>query len=62
GGVGFNPNVTSTPNGLGLGAYLQTNTNNVREVLTQEFRLTGTMDRLKVRLACKQDSRKNVPS
>jgi iron complex outermembrane recepter protein len=46
GGVGFNPNVTSTPNGLGLGAYLQTNTRNVREVLTQEFRLTGTMDRL----------------
>lgn len=46
GGVGFNPNVTSTPNGLGLGAYLQTNTNNSREVLTQEFRLTGTTDRL----------------
>lgn len=46
GGVGFNPNVTSTPNGLGLGAYLQTNTNNAREVLTQEFRLTGTADRL----------------
>jgi outer membrane receptor protein involved in Fe transport len=46
GGVGFNPNVTSTPNGLGLGAYLQTNTNNSREVLTQEFRLTGTADRL----------------
>jgi iron complex outermembrane receptor protein len=46
GGVGFNPNVTSTPNGLGLGAYLQTNTRNVREVLTQEFRLTGTADRL----------------
>jgi outer membrane receptor protein involved in Fe transport len=46
GGVGFNPNVTSTPNGLGLGAYLQTNTNNAREVLTQEFRLTGTTDRL----------------
>lgn len=46
GGVGFNPNVTSTPNGLGLGAYLQTNTNNTREVLTQEFRLTGTADRL----------------
>jgi iron complex outermembrane receptor protein len=46
GGVNFNPNVTSTPNGLGLGAYLQTNTRNVREVLTQEFRLTGTTDRL----------------
>jgi outer membrane receptor protein involved in Fe transport len=46
GGVGFNPNVTSTPNGLGLGAYLQTNTRNVRDVLTQEFRLTGTTDRL----------------
>lgn len=46
GGVGFNPNVTSTPNGLGLGAYLETNTNNSREVLTQEFRLTGTTDKL----------------
>ena len=46
GGVGFNPNVTSTPNGLGLGAYLQTNTNNAREVLTQEFRLTGSSGRL----------------
>ncbi|MEY4640357.1 MAG: hypothetical protein RLZZ227_351 [Pseudomonadota bacterium] len=46
GGVGFNPNITSTPNGLGLGAYLQTNTRNTRDVLTQEFRLTGTSDRL----------------
>ncbi|MGV3590372.1 MAG: TonB-dependent receptor, partial [Gammaproteobacteria bacterium] len=45
GGVGFNPNVTNTPNGLGLGAYLQTNTNNTREVLTQEFRMTAEMDR-----------------
>jgi iron complex outermembrane receptor protein len=45
GGVGFNPNVTSTPNGLGLGAYLQTNTNNTREVLTQEFRMTADFDR-----------------
>jgi iron complex outermembrane recepter protein len=45
GGVGFNPNVTSTPNGLGLGAYLQTNTNNSREVIAQEFRLTGTTDK-----------------
>ena len=43
-GVPFNPNVTSTPNGLGLGAYIKTNTRNVRTTLSQEVRLTSLGD------------------
>lgn len=41
-GSGFNANVTSTPNGLGLGALIETNTHNEREVLSQEVRLTSS--------------------
>jgi outer membrane receptor protein involved in Fe transport len=41
-GSGFNPNVTGTPNGLGLGALIETNTHNERDVFTQEVRLTSS--------------------
>ncbi|MEP7243467.1 MAG: TonB-dependent receptor [Gammaproteobacteria bacterium] len=45
GGVGFNPNITSTPNGLGLGAYLETNTRNTRNGISEELRLASSADR-----------------
>jgi iron complex outermembrane recepter protein len=41
-GSGFNANVTSTPDGLGLGALIRTNTNNKRNVFSQEVRLSST--------------------
>ncbi len=40
-GSGFNPNITAVPNGLGLGALIRTNTNNRRNVFSQELRLAG---------------------
>ncbi len=43
-GSGFNPNVTSVPNGLGLGALLETNTHNQRQALSQELRLASSSD------------------
>jgi iron complex outermembrane recepter protein len=43
-GSGFNPNVTSVPNGLGLGALLETNTHNQRQALSQEIRLASASD------------------
>jgi iron complex outermembrane recepter protein len=45
GGVLLNPNITGTPNGLGLGAYIQTNTRNSRNGITQEIRLATATDR-----------------
>jgi outer membrane receptor protein involved in Fe transport len=44
-GIGFNPNITASPNGLGLGAYFETNTNNRRRAFTQEFRLSTSTDK-----------------
>jgi len=44
-GSGFNPNITSVPNGLGLGALIRTNTNNKRNVFSQELRLASAPDR-----------------
>jgi iron complex outermembrane receptor protein len=41
-GVAFNPNVTSTANGLGLGAYLKTNSRNSRSTVSQEVRIAST--------------------
>jgi iron complex outermembrane receptor protein len=46
GGVGLNPNVTGTPNGLGLGAYIQTNTRNSRHGIAQEVRLSSSAERM----------------
>lgn len=43
-GSGFNPNITSTPDGLGLGALLRTNTDNQRNALSQELRLASSPD------------------
>jgi iron complex outermembrane recepter protein len=43
-GSGFNPNVTSVPNGLGLGALLETNTHNQRDAFSQEVRLASSAD------------------
>jgi len=43
-GSGFNPNVTSVPNGLGLGALIETNTNNLRNAFMQEVRLASSPD------------------
>jgi iron complex outermembrane recepter protein len=43
-GSGFNPNVTSVPNGLGLGALIETNTNNRRNAASQELRLASSPD------------------
>jgi outer membrane receptor protein involved in Fe transport len=43
-GQGFNPNVTSVPNGLGLGALLETHTHNQRQELSQEIRLASSSD------------------
>jgi len=45
GGVLLNPNITGTPNGLGLGAYLETNTRNSRNGISQEVRLASTADK-----------------
>jgi iron complex outermembrane recepter protein len=44
GGVGLNPNITGTPNGLGLGAYIETNTRNSRDAISQEIRLASGTD------------------
>jgi len=41
-GSGFNPNVTSVPNGLGLGALIETNTDNRRNAFSQEVRLSSS--------------------
>lgn len=43
-GVGYNPNVVTVPNGLGLGALLETNTNNHRNAASQELRLSSTVN------------------
>jgi iron complex outermembrane recepter protein len=43
-GSGFNANVTSVPNGLGLGALLETNTHNQRDMLSQEIRLASAAE------------------
>ena len=43
-GSSFNPNVTSVPNGLGLGALIETNTHNERNALSQEIRLESAAD------------------
>jgi iron complex outermembrane recepter protein len=43
-GSAFNPNVTSVPNGLGLGALIETNTHNQRNALSQEIRLASSPD------------------
>lgn len=43
-GSGFNPNITAVPNGLGLGALIRTNTNNKRNVFSQEVRLASEPD------------------
>jgi iron complex outermembrane receptor protein len=43
-GSGFNPNVTSVPNGLGLGALIETHTHNQRQELSQEIRLASSSD------------------
>jgi iron complex outermembrane recepter protein len=43
-GSSFNPNVTSVPNGLGLGALIETNTHNERNALSQEIRLESSSD------------------
>ena len=45
GGVLLNPNITGTPNGLGLGAYIETNTRNSRNGLSQEVRLASSADK-----------------
>lgn len=45
GGVNYNPNVTGTPNGLGLGAYIQPNTRNTRFGFSQEFRASSRPDK-----------------
>ena len=41
-GSGFNPNVVTVPNGLGLGALIETNTNNKRRAFSQEVRLASS--------------------
>ena len=43
-GSSFNPNVTSVPNGLGLGALIETNTHNQRNALSEELRLASSAD------------------
>ena len=43
-GSGFNPNVTSVPNGLGLGAILETHAHNQRQALSQEIRLASSSE------------------
>jgi outer membrane receptor protein involved in Fe transport len=45
GGVGLNPNITGTPNGLGLGAYIETNTRNARNGISEELRLASSADK-----------------
>jgi outer membrane receptor protein involved in Fe transport len=43
-GSGFNPNIVTVPNGLGLGALIETNTTNKRRGTSHEFRLTSSPD------------------
>ncbi len=45
-GSSFNPNVTDVPNGLGLGALIQTNTDNRRHAFSQELRIQGSPNEL----------------
>ena len=44
-GSGFNPNIVTVPNGLGLGALIETNTRNTRRAASQEVRLASSPDR-----------------
>ncbi len=44
-GSGFNPNIVTVPNGLGLGALIETNTRNERRATSHEFRLTSSPDK-----------------
>ena len=44
-GSGFNPNIVTVPNGLGLGALIETNTRNKRRGASQELRLASSSDR-----------------
>jgi iron complex outermembrane receptor protein len=44
-GSGFNPNIVTVPNGLGLGALIETNTRNRRRAASQELRLASSPDR-----------------
>ena len=41
-GSGFNPNIVTVPNGLGLGAMIETNTHNSRRAFSQELRLASS--------------------
>ena len=41
-GSGFNPNIVTVPNGLGLGALIETNTDNKRRAFSQEVRLASS--------------------
>ncbi len=41
-GSGFNPNIVTVPNGLGLGALIETNTRNSRRGTAHEFRLASS--------------------
>ena len=43
-GSGFNPNIVTVPNGLGLGAMIETNTENKRRGTSQEVRLASSPD------------------
>ena len=43
-GSGFNPNIVTVPNGLGLGAMIETNTRNSRRGTSHEFRLASSPD------------------
>ena len=43
-GSGFNPNIVTVPNGLGLGAMIETNTRNKRRASSQEVRLSSSSD------------------
>ena len=43
-GSGFNPNIVTVPNGLGLGALIETNTRNKRRGTSHEFRLSSSPD------------------
>jgi outer membrane receptor protein involved in Fe transport len=44
-GSGFNPNIVTVPNGLGLGALIETNTRNKRRATSQELRLASSPDK-----------------
>jgi outer membrane receptor protein involved in Fe transport len=43
-GSGFNPNIVTVPNGLGLGALIETNTRNKRRGVSHELRLASSPD------------------